>query len=180
MHPEVAAVCLQVSESTISRYIAKFRTTGNVNTKPIGRPVGSIAIHPYEELVILERILQTPETTLAEIAEEVSQETGSSYHCSTLHYYLKRNGFTLRKVCENKYFSERSHMFSCSKLNNCFLFVVPFLKLVKIAMQRREVARIDFRAITCHFPADMFVFVDESGFVSHHFCPPYLQYQDVL
>ena len=46
MHREVAAVCLQVSESTISRYIAKFRTTGNVKTKPIGRPVGSIAIHP--------------------------------------------------------------------------------------------------------------------------------------
>ena len=111
MHPEVAVVCLRVSESTISHYIAKFKTTGNVNTKPIGRQVGSIAIHPYEELVNLEHILQTPEATLAEIAEEVSQETGSSYHCSTLHYYLKRNGFTLKKVYENKHFSERSYVF---------------------------------------------------------------------
>ena len=59
-----------------------------MNTKPIGRPVGSIAIHPYEELVILERILQTPATTLAEIVEEVN--------------------FTLKKVYENKHFSEVS------------------------------------------------------------------------
>jgi hypothetical protein len=46
----------------------------------------------------MEVLLQHPERTLPEIIQEVYQETGSEYACSTLHYYLKRNNITRKKV----------------------------------------------------------------------------------
>ena len=92
------AFLFQISEKTISRYVSHFRRAGNLNTKTIGRPSGCISMHPHEEFVMMEPILQNPETTLVEICEEILQETGSLYSLSTLHCYLKRNGFTHKKV----------------------------------------------------------------------------------
>ena len=69
-----------------------------IDTAVIGRPYACIAMHPHEELVIMEVLLQHPERTLPEIIQEVYQETGSEYACSTLHYYLKRNNITRKKV----------------------------------------------------------------------------------
>ena len=54
-------------------------------------------MHPHEELVILEVLLQHPEKTLSEVLHEVYEETGSEYACSTLFYYLKRIPTTLRE-----------------------------------------------------------------------------------
>ena len=55
-------------------------------------------MHPREELVILEVLLQHPEKTLSGVLHEVYEETGSEYACSTLFYYLKRNNITRKKV----------------------------------------------------------------------------------
>jgi hypothetical protein len=71
---------------------------GNVDTKIIGRPYTSIAMHPHEEFVIIELVLQHTETTLTEILNEVYIETGSEYACSTIFYYLKQNNMTRKKV----------------------------------------------------------------------------------
>ena len=41
-----------------------------------------------------------------------------------------------------------------------------YVWLGKIAQQRSDDARVEFRAATCYFSPDMFVFLDESGYVS--------------
>ena len=49
---------LQVSTKTTSRYVRKFRMLGHVNTAIMGRPFSCVAMHPHEELVIMEVLLQ--------------------------------------------------------------------------------------------------------------------------
>ena len=66
------SVLLQMSKRTIYRYVEKFRRLGNVDTAVIGRPYSCIAIHPHEELVIMEVLLQHPDKTLFEIIQENS------------------------------------------------------------------------------------------------------------
>ena len=90
------SLLLQISTKTISRYVRKFRVLGHVDTAVIGRPYACIAMHPHEELVIMEVLLQHPEKTLSEVLHEVYEET--EYACSTLFYYLKRNNITRKKV----------------------------------------------------------------------------------
>ena len=68
------------------------------STQPLSED--HIAMHPHEELVIIELLLQHPENTLSEILQEIYQETGSIYACSTLHYYLDRNNITRKKVMQ--------------------------------------------------------------------------------
>ena len=58
------SLLLQISTKTISRYVREFRMLGHVDTAVIGRPYTCIAMHPHEELVILEVLLQHPEKTL--------------------------------------------------------------------------------------------------------------------
>ena len=89
---------LQISKKTICRYVRKFRMLGHVDTAVMGRPLSCVAMHPHEELIIMEVLPQHPEKTLSEVLHEVYQETGSEYACSTLFYYLKRNNFTRKKV----------------------------------------------------------------------------------
>ena len=75
---------------------------GNVNTEIIGRRYGCISLHPHEELVIMELLLEHAEKSLAEMADSLYIETGSLKICSTLCRYLKRNGVTRKKVCGNR------------------------------------------------------------------------------
>ena len=83
-----------MSKRMIAWYVQKFQRKGNVGTAVIGRPRSCVAMHPHEELVIMEVLLQHPEKTLSEILQEVHEETGLEYACSTLHYYLKCNSIT--------------------------------------------------------------------------------------
>lgn len=73
------SILLQMSKKTISRYLQKFQRLGHVDTCLIGRPYACIAMHPHEEFVIMEILLQHPEKTLTEILQEVHRETGSEY-----------------------------------------------------------------------------------------------------
>jgi transposase len=72
---EQVSFYLQISQSTIKRYVRKFREIGNVNTAIIGRPYNCISMHPHEELVIMEMVQQYPENTIAEILDKVYEET---------------------------------------------------------------------------------------------------------
>ena len=73
------SILLQMSTKTISRYVRlKFRMLGHVDTAGIGRPCACVAMHPHEELVTMEVLLQHPEVTLSEILHEVYEETGSA------------------------------------------------------------------------------------------------------
>ena len=92
------SMLLQMSTKTISRYVRTFRMLGHVDTAVIGRAYACVAMHPHEELVIMEVLPQHPKKTLSEILHEVYEETGSEYACSTLFYYMKRNNITRKKV----------------------------------------------------------------------------------
>ena len=89
---------LQMSKKTICQYVRKFRMLGHVDTAVMGRPLSCVAMHPHEELAIMEVLPQHPEKTFSEVLHEVYEETGLEYACSTLFYYLKRNNFTRKKV----------------------------------------------------------------------------------
>ena len=49
-------------------------------------------------------------------------------------------------------------------MNNNYTIIT--FQLRHIALQRSEQARVEFRAISCLLEHEMFVFLDESGFVS--------------
>jgi hypothetical protein len=53
---------------------------GHVDKAVIGRPYTWLAMHPHEELVIMEVLLQHPEKSLSEILHEVYEETGSAVY----------------------------------------------------------------------------------------------------
>ena len=92
---EVAAT-LFMSPRTIECYISKCLNTGDVTGD-----VNSFAMHPHVEFVIMETILEQPDTTLAEIAYNVFEQAGSENAVSSILRYLKRNIFTRKKVCTN-------------------------------------------------------------------------------
>ena len=92
------SLSVQMSKKTISRYVRNFYMLGTVDAPRIGRPYTCLAMHPHEELVIMEVLLQHPEKTLSEVLHEVYEETGSEYAFSTLFYYLKRNNITRKRI----------------------------------------------------------------------------------
>jgi hypothetical protein len=47
---------------------------GHVDTAVIGRPYACVAMHPHEELVIMEVLLQHQEEILSEILHEVMKK----------------------------------------------------------------------------------------------------------
>ena len=70
------------------------------STQPLSED--HIAMHPHEELVIIELLLQHPENTLSEILQEIYQETGSIYACSTgSEQYYAEEGHAV--YCVNVY-----------------------------------------------------------------------------
>ena len=96
-----AAATLFTSPGTVERYISKCLNTGDVNSEKLGRPFNSFAMHPHVEFVIMEAILEQPNTTLAEIAFNIFEQTGSENVMSSILRYLKRNSFNRKKVCTN-------------------------------------------------------------------------------
>ena len=97
-----ASFFLGVSERTVERYLSKFLVNGDVyKPEPVGRSYGSISFAPRKELIVFETILTNPDKGLAEISDEIYRQTNSSFAISTLHYYLKRSGFTRKKVSKH-------------------------------------------------------------------------------
>ena len=94
------AATLFMSPRTVERYISKCLNTGEVKWEKLGRPLNSFAMHPHVEFVIMEAVLEHPDKTLAEIAYDVYEQTGSENVVSSILRYLKRNSFTRKKVCE--------------------------------------------------------------------------------
>ena len=71
---------------------------GEVIAKKTGRPVDLVGMHPREELVMMEAMLEHPEKTLAEIAQEMMQVYGRHLHVLTICRYFQRNGVTRKTV----------------------------------------------------------------------------------
>ena len=64
----------------------------------IGRPLDSVQFQPREELVIMEAVSEKPTVTSNEILEEIYGSTGPELALSSIHYYLKCNVITRKKV----------------------------------------------------------------------------------
>ena len=58
---EVVAA-LWMSLRTIESYISKVLNSGDVKEENIGRPANSVAMHPHEEFLIMEAVLEHPDT----------------------------------------------------------------------------------------------------------------------
>ena len=89
---------LGISKWTLWRYLQSYLLSGNVDSQRMGRPLDSVQFQPREELIIMEAVLEKPTVTLNEIFEEIYRSTGSEFALSSIHYYLKRNGITRKKV----------------------------------------------------------------------------------
>ena len=94
------AATLFISPRTVERYISKCLNTGEVKSEKLGQPFNSFAMHPHVEFVIMEAVLEHQDKTLAEIAYDVYEQTGSESAVSSILRYLKRNSFTRKRVCQ--------------------------------------------------------------------------------
>ena len=58
---------------SVERYLRKYGRRGEVIAKKAGRPVDLVGMHTREKLVRMKAMLEYPEKTSAEIAEEMTQ-----------------------------------------------------------------------------------------------------------
>ena len=143
-------------------YVSKVLNFGDVKAGMIGRPANSVAMHPHVEFLIMEAVLEHPEKMLSEIVYSVYAQTGSEFPLASIFYYFQRNHFSQKKVC----------LIFSSALEISYTFwnkqAAAFFpnQLSKIALQRSEEARVVFHSLVCALDSEMFVFIDESGFVS--------------
>lgn len=72
--------------------------TGEVVAKKTGRPLDLVGMHPREELVMMEAMLEHPEKTLTEIVREIMTVLGNRFQVSTVCRYFQRNGVTRKRI----------------------------------------------------------------------------------
>ena len=88
----------EYQKGTLWRYLQSYILSGNVDSQVIGRQRDSVQFQTRKELVIMEAVSEKPTVTLNEIFEEIYRSTGSEFALSSIHYYIKRNVITRKKV----------------------------------------------------------------------------------
>ncbi len=94
---------LFVCPKTVYRTIRTFLNTGNVKSCRLGRPSGSVTLFEHEEYILMEFILQTPQIQLHEMANHISNATGSAFSPQTLCRTVYRLGITRNKVSRSHF-----------------------------------------------------------------------------
>ncbi|EPQ59948.1 Homeodomain-like protein [Gloeophyllum trabeum ATCC 11539] len=96
MKPREIAEVTKMGRSTVSRILALWRDTGEVERKPpdLGRPR---ALTSVEEMYLESLIERRPDTYLSELQDSLLDACGISVDQRTISRTLKRRGFT-RKV----------------------------------------------------------------------------------
>lgn len=92
------ARCLSVDHSTVSRTVARFNETGNVEKKKYPANSGTMRLTDIDKLIILELVVEKPGIYLKEIRAKLIEETGTDTTCSTLCRFLHESGFTRQKM----------------------------------------------------------------------------------
>ena len=82
-------------------------TTGDVKPCCLGRPNGSTNLFAHAEYIIMDCLLQTPQIQLSEIANYITNATGSVLGPQTLCRAIYRLGITPQKVNIKGYFNSR-------------------------------------------------------------------------
>ena len=106
---EEIASQLFVCRKTVYRTINTFLNSGDVKPYRLGRPTGSVSLFDHEEYIIMDCILRTPQIQLHEIANYITNATGSSFSPQTLCQSVYRLGITRRKVRD-------SHVLAAAKV----------------------------------------------------------------
>lgn len=88
---------LYVSTRTIERYVYLFNTTGDISPK-LQRHGPLPAMSEFEEITLLEMLLNKPSMYLREVQQEILRTTGSCYDCATFCRAIKRLGMTRKKI----------------------------------------------------------------------------------
>lgn len=88
---------LSISKSTVKRIIWKFFALGTVECEKLGRP-SRTSLHPYEQFVLMESILENPSLTLRELLWEIYDSSGSLYDASSISRTIRRFGLTRKRV----------------------------------------------------------------------------------
>ncbi len=94
---------LFVCPKTVYRTIRTFLNTGDVKPCRLGRPSGSVTLFDHEEYILMECILQAPQIQLHEIANYISNATGSAFSPQTLCRTVYRLGITRKKVSRSHF-----------------------------------------------------------------------------
>ena len=92
-----------VCPKTVYQTIRTFLNTGDVKPCRLGRPSGSVTLFEHEEYILMECILQTPQIQLQEIANHISNATGSAFSPQTLCRTVCRLGITRKKVSRSHF-----------------------------------------------------------------------------
>ena len=96
---------LFVCPKTVYRTVSTFLTTGDVKPCSLGGPNGSTTLFPHAEYIIMDCLLRTPQIQLSEIANYITNTTGSAFGPQTLCRAIYRLGITRKKVNIKDYFN---------------------------------------------------------------------------
>lgn len=125
---------LGVDPSTVQRTVERFESTGSVckQDHPRGHEHPHQKLTAVDEFLLLYLVLDRPNTYLHELQRELSETTGTSVSISTICNFLRKSGFTRRK-------------------------------LTRVALQRSDELRAEFKSDVSIYSPEMLVFIDETG-----------------
>ncbi len=89
---------LNVYPSTVQRTVKLFEETGTVYSIQGYHEASGKVLTIYDELAILEAVIDNPSLYLSEIQQLLLETTGSKISISTICKYLKHAGFTHKKL----------------------------------------------------------------------------------
>lgn len=99
MHPTGIARLLRMSVSTVRRIIARYNATGSFETERIGRPPLSLLLTRPQLFILFEYVLGNETAYLKEMVRNLNVVTGSLLSVQSIHYVLKRFGYSRKRVC---------------------------------------------------------------------------------
>ena len=90
-----------VSPRTVQRICRTYAARGTVAALKAGRSKGNTTLHLHEEYILMRSILEKPDLRLYELANIITEQTGSVFSTSTLWRELCRCGLSNKKVYIN-------------------------------------------------------------------------------
>lgn len=87
---------LGIDPATVSRTVALFESTGDV--EPVPRTGAPSKLCDYDQFVIIENLLDQPSMYLYELQQVIEESTGTQVAESTICRFLKKNDFFKKKA----------------------------------------------------------------------------------
>ncbi len=94
-----AAARLKISAATGVRWQRKLRETGSIEPELQGRPRGHGKLAPHREF-LEELVAQDSDITLPELAGALEAATGGIVHAASIGRFLRKLGYTYKKIVD--------------------------------------------------------------------------------